>query len=242
MEPTNYRIDPTQQARPSPGSYLSAQQRYPEYYTYMNITPPPPPPPRKWHQGWIIAVVLLMVVFVGVTATLVHLAGNSQTHLSSAIPTPTLDAQAGLQSSDFSKFIEAFAIAMANKDYTAIQKASDTENFQEIPLDADGSGNWNDEYSKLITGNASYIIHYPPITADQEGYSCVGYSKTGITLLNIKINAADVQYVVGTATGTSVSDTNTDSTVFAFELPNAQGATWLWRSVTYNNSIACHLQ
>jgi len=233
MEPTNYRIDPTQQVRPSSGSYHSTQQRYPEYYTYMNITPPPPPPPtpRKRRKGWIVAVFLLIVVLVGVATTIFYLAGESQ-------------ANAGLQSSDFSKFIEAFAIAMANKDYMAIQKASDTENFREIALFSDGRGNWNDVHSKLITGNLSYIIRYPPITPGQEGYSCMGYSKTGITYLNFKINAADVQYVVGTAAGTSVNGSaqaGQDSTVFAFELPATQGATWLWRAVTYNNQMACSI-
>lgn len=230
-----------------------------DLYPYTRIPPPPPPSlPAKKMQWWIaIALPALVLLIIGATLAGYIIGTNSSkssqgssTQTSSAsqsrtpILTPTLDAKMMIHSGDFSKFLEAFAIAMANKDYNTIQSVTDTENFQAIVLRADGGfGTWNYMYSQLTTGNTSFTIHYPPLTADQEGYSCVGYTKQGISLLNIKINADDVQYVVGTAAEPNypqTAQTAPDGTVFAFEIPPGPGGYWFWRAVIFNNTFGCN--
>lgn len=231
-----------------------------ELYPYTRIPPPPPPPPlppKKRHR-WL-AIAFTSLVFITIAAALIGYtivtnssksSQGSSTQTSSdhqsrtPIATPTLDAKMMIHSSDFSKFLEAFAVAMANKDYNTIQAVTDTENFQMIYLHAGGGfGTWNDMYSQLITGNTSFTINYPPLTADQEGYSCMGYTKQGISLLNVNINADDVQYVVGTASEPNQPpsmQTAPDGTVFAFEVPLGPGGYWLWRAVIFNNTPGCN--
>src|SRR5215472_7378403 len=139
---------------------------------------------------------------------------------------------------------------MAQKDYATIQSVTDTGNFQEIPLFAEGEENWKNMDNQLLTGNMSFLIHYPPITATQEMYGlgsgnrCTMYGKNGFPPL-ININASDVQAVVGTSIQPNAppnyAQTQPDATVFIFELPSEHGATWLWRAVTLNNK-SCVLQ
>src|SRR5712691_10613868 len=113
--------------------------------------------------------------------------------------TPTLNTDQAMDSSDFSLFIRAFAQAMTNKQYDIIKRHTDTNNFQGIVLYSDGGyGTWQDTYDRLTTGSLGFTVKYPIITAKQAGYGCVGYSQHGIPYL-MKIDAQDVQYVVGTS-------------------------------------------
>lgn len=222
----------------------------PSFYHPIRITPLPPPPRRRrvllFAVGTVALVALVMATGVGAYQIGISTATASP-RLSPTLvrATPTLDAQQAIQSADFSRFIQAFAILMAQKDYTTIQTATDTENFQEIPLFADGQGNWNEMSSELKTGNISFVIQYPPITATEEGYgmiegnSCTMYGKNGFPPW-ININTADVQAVVGTSiqpnAPSNYLQTAPYGTVFIFELPNGPtGTSWLWRAVTFNN-------
>jgi hypothetical protein len=218
---------------------------------YLATPLPPPPPLRPKKPIWLFCLVGFSVValIVGVGFFGYSLGDSSSKVSSSAatstpVSTPTLDAKTMIHAGDFTKFFEAFATAMANKDYATIQSVTDTENFQSIALYADGGfGTWNDMYSQLNTGNISFILHYPPITADQENYSCVGYGSKGVPSLNVNISANDIQYVVGTASrpGDSGSlQTQIDATVFVFEIPYGPANFWLWRAVFFNNVAGCN--
>ena len=212
-----------------------------------------PPPPRRRQNRWLLlgmvfVVVLIMAAGVGAYQLgILHQTeapARTTTHLSSpqVKATPTLDAKQAVESPDFSTFIQGFAILMAQKDYATIPSVTDTGNFQEIPLFAEGEENWKDMDNQLLTGNMSFLIHYPPITATQEGYGlkegngCTMYGKNGFPPL-ININASDVQAAVGTSIQPNAPSLQTqpDTTVFIFELPSLPGASWLWRAVTLNN-------
>ena len=221
-----------------------------QYLPYEYLAPPPPPLHPK-RPIWLFFLVGLSMValltgvgFFGYSLGNSPLKSTSSMTTSNSISTPTLDAKTMIHASDFPKFLEAFATAMANKDYATIQSVTDTENFQSIALYADGGfGTWNDLYSQLTTENTSFIIHYPPITADQEGYSCVGYGSKGIPSLNVNINANAIQYVVGTTSEPNypaTTQTQPDSTVFVFEIPYGPANFWLWRGVFYNNVAGCN--
>jgi hypothetical protein len=256
-DPT-FRREPREPTQPrqftfpygTPNNY-SAYPQYEETYDYIPPPPPPPLPPSKSSSSrrtWLFAaLVLLLVLLIGISSFAAYQLGKQsisvQASKTSAVPTPTLDAKDAVQTGDFSKFIEAFAQLMAAKDYGAIQSATDTENFFAIPLRAEGKDDWNGMYSQLTTGNISFVITYPPITADEEGYTCEGYSKMGITLLDVPIDALDVMYVVGTAIEPGAADsaqTDQNGTVFIFELPRLPSADWLWRGVTFNNQLGCN--
>ncbi len=228
---------------------------YSSYEHFATPIPPPPPPSlpsQSTRKVWIISLCLFSIaILLAGTAYFGYTFGKSFSHRGSpsspSNPTriPTLDTQTMIHAGDFSKFLEAFASAMANKDYATIQSATDTENFQSVVLRADGGfGSWSEMYAQLTTGNTSFVITYPPITADQESYNCEGYTKQGITQLGITINADDIQYVVGTTfepnMPTNNAQTVPNSTVFVFELPlGPGGGSWLWRAVIFNNSIGC---
>ena len=228
----------------------TGQFQYPPY-EYLATPIPPPPPSRPKRPVWLFFLLGLSLValFAGV-GFFGYSLGNSSSKASSppatstSISTPTLDTKTMIYAGDFSKFIEAFATAMANKDYATIQSVSDTENFQSIRLYADGGfGTWSDMYSQLTTGNLSFVVHYPPITADQENYSCVGYSSKGIPQLNVNITADAIQYVVGTTSNPAypgTMQTQPDATVFVFEVPYGPANFWLWRAVFFNNVSGCN--
>jgi hypothetical protein len=204
----------------------------------------------------VFVVILIMASGVGAYQLgILHQAeapARTTTSLSSpqVKATPTLDAKQAIGFTDFASFIQGFAILMAQKDYTTIQSVTDTGNFQEIPLFAEGEENWKDMDNQLLTGNMSFLLHYPPITATQEGYGlkegngCTMYGKNGFPPF-ININAADVQAVVGTSIQPNAppnyAQTQPDTTVFIFEFPHGPGGTWLWRAATCNNK-SCDLQ
>jgi len=239
-----------------PGSYSGNFQYPPNEYL---ATPIPPPPPRLKRPAWLFLLAgLSVLVLISAVGLLGYYLGTSSsksstptrssaafsTSTSAPISTPTLDAKTMIHASDFSKFIEAFATAMANKDYAIIQSVTDTQNFQSIVLYAGGGfGTWNEMYSQLTTGNISFIVHYPPLTAMQEGYACVGYGNAGVPSLNVNINASEIQYIVGTASepnNPGTMQTQPDSMVFAFEVPQGPGTFWLWRAVFFNNVAQCN--
>ena len=212
---------------------------------------PPPPPVVYVHKGyrslpWFVYIIGAVLVFlICFEAGIIYFSSaatkQTKSHAAAIVPllTPTLDAKAAVQTEDFSQFIQAFAILIANKDYAAITTSTDIGNFQAIPLDADGQSNWHDTYNQLVTGNLSFVVQYPPITPAQENFTACAYGKNGYPPL-INVDAADVQYVIGTSIKPGIpSDSN--GTVFIFELPHPTGGPlpWLWRGVTYNNQIAC---
>lgn len=220
------------------------------------VIAPPPPPKKQWKGGLLASAIAVLgfllislIIFVGIVGRLpwqqppVVIPTQSSTSAQTML-TPTLNVTQALQSDDFSLFIKAFAQAMASRDYTTIQKVSDTQNFQEIALDASGHGSdWNYTYNEMMTGNFNFTIAYPPITAEQEGYTKCGYGPQGISNMMV-IDAAGVQYVVGTTINpTWPADAVGNpprGTVFVFELPNGPtGESWLWRAVIFNSSIAC---
>jgi hypothetical protein len=209
------------------------------YYGYPDIPPPPPPPVNKHKQYTIlisIFVALGLVIggsVIGVIAThqFSQTLGQTQAELH---PTPTQDIAIGLVSSDFPTFLRAFATAMAAKDYSAIQKSTDTQNFQYIPLLADGTLSWNQTYDELTTGNLSAVLQYPPITPAQEGYC--HYTQNGLPQI-LSVNGASLEYDVGTLSGNAIGSSmqaNLNGTVFAFE--SAEGGIWLWRAIVTNNT------
>lgn len=240
----------------------------PSFYNPPPITPFSPPNPRRGRARWFVIGAVLVVALVMAAGIGAYQIGISQTHRSqqslATAPaslqlsptlvraTPTLDAQQAIQSADFSNFIQAFAILMAHKDYTTIQKATDTANFQEVHLFADGGlGSWKDMHNQLTTGNINFVIQSPPITAAAEGYGvregnvCTMYGKNGLSPF-INIKAAHVQAIVGTSivpnSPSNSLQTAPNRTVFIFELPNGTaGTSWLWRAVTFNNQ-ACAQQ
>ncbi len=234
---------------------------------YLNDTYLPPPPPEYYmHQrtgrSWKISVPILLILIGAVVGVLAYPAINSMVNPSSSISkptpfvpfsmpavtaaaTPTLDTDQAMNSSDFSLFIRGFAQAMANKQYDIIKGHTDTNNFQGILLYSDGGySTWKDTYNSLTTGNLSFTVKYPIITAKQVGYACVGYSQHGIPQL-MNIDAQDVQYVVGTASEPNSPDGQTlqvapDATVFVFEVPTGPAVFWLWRGYTLNNVKNCN--
>jgi hypothetical protein len=218
----------------------------------------PPPPPTSKPRVWLILLACLLSFLAGSGMTYAllkeqaliwHAFGLLQQEtpgaLSPLLPTPTPDPQAMLSSTDFSVFIKGFATEMANKDYAVIQHVTDTQNFQSLILYTDdGLGTWEQTDEQLTTGNLGLIVQYPPISADQEGYACVGYGSHGLSQFNININAAHVVYVVGTATGPDVTGSTQatpDTMVFIFEFPQGPpGTTWLWRGYVLNNITGCN--
>ena len=192
MEPTQPPYEPTQfpynLTRPP---YEPTQISGDPYSPYVGLPPiPPPPPVPKRRRGWMVGAIVLIIVVISTTAVIAYMIGKGQvvsqqhlptssspttTHTPAQASTPTQAIQTStpgvaqaLQTADFNMFIKAFAQAMANKDYSDIQKATDTQNFQEIPLEADGISTWNDTYNGLTTGNLGFVVQYPPITAEQE--------------------------------------------------------------------------
>ncbi|HLV97353.1 MAG TPA: hypothetical protein VKT82_01640 [Ktedonobacterales bacterium] len=230
---------------------------YPEFnrpdYLQPPPSPPPPPAPQKRQVNIIVALIVLCIVLIlalPVTAYFVFYRSEGSSLTTPSVPlatepasTPTLNARAGLLTDDFSKFLESFSALLEQHDYVSIQTAADTENFQAIPLRASGSQDWQQFYGNLTYNAYSLSISSPPLTPDQAGYACFGYGPSGIAYLDLTINAK-LMYVVGTA---QVPGTPPDAnpfyaingTVFVFELPYGPSATWLWRAVTFNNSLGC---
>jgi hypothetical protein len=216
------------------------QSNFGELYPYTQMPPPPPPPvnKRKTFQmliGIIVAIGLIVCgAIVGAVASRQYLQTPGQTQ-TAFHPTPTQDIKIALLSSDFPTFLKAFATAMASKDYADIRQVTDTQNFQYIPLNAEGFLSWNETYNELITGNISPVLQYPPITPSQESYC--NYTQSGYTGL-LTINSTNVEYDIGTLSGNAVAgttQTNTNGTVFAFESAPV-GGIWLWRAMVSNNS------
>ena len=230
----------------------STTERGTGYYLRHPIPPPPPSPEwsmKKQHSVPLSLFIALSIItgiflllFIG--AGMLYWSAIPRTSLTPAEATPTLNAEQAMDSSDFSVFIRGFAQAMANKQYDIIKSHVDTNNFQSIVLYADGGyGTWQDAYDQLTTGNISFTVQYPIITAAQESYGCVGYSQQGIPGL-MKIDAQSVQYVVGTASEPNSPDGQTlqtapNATVFVFEQPNEPGGYWLWRGYILNNVANC---
>lgn len=209
------------------------------YYPDQHLVPPPPP--RRKHILLILVIVWLSVVLILVSATAVILYERQipAASVPTATSTPTL-----LQTADFSKFYEVFSDLMNHHDYAAIQSATDTENFQAIALrTSSGTSGWYTIHNQLTSGQLSFSLVYPPFTPDRAGDSCFGYGPTGIAYLDLTIDAFELQYVVGTASTPSASSDDPFvapyGTVFVFELPNGPSPTWLWRAVTFNNSLGC---
>ena len=219
--------------------------KHPSPYDLRNIpTPPPPPLPpiRKKRFTRLLRSALLIMALGAAIGLLLYaipkippLTSTPQTAPPSTLqPTPTLDLQEALVSSDFNTFLRAFAIAMASKQYSLIQSFADRNNFQYIPLCASGIGSWNTTYDALVTGNLTAVLHYPQLTPQQEGYQ--GYTDHSAPIIG-NIGATAVQYDVGTLSGNNVDGTtqaNRDGTVFVFE--SITGSSWLWRGLTANNS------
>ncbi len=211
-----------------------------EYYGYPDIPPPPPPPVkrRRNYRMFLIFFIAIGLVIGGSIIGSVVTRQFSRTPRQAQVelyPTPTQDTKIALQSSDFPTFIKAFATTMASKDYADIQHVTDTQNFQYIPLNAEGSLSWNDTYNELTTGNLSPVLQYPPITPSQESYC--NYTQNGYSGL-FTINSTNVEYDVGTLSGNAIAgttQTNTNGTVFAFESAPV-GGLWLWRAMVSNNS------
>jgi len=240
-----------------PTKYGNYERTTPNPYLHNPYLPPPPPPEYYMHQRngkvWKISVPIFLILIGAVVGILVYPTINGMVNPSpitskptpyvpfsmpavTAAATPTLDTDQAMDSSDFSLFIRTFAQAMTNKQYDIIKRHTDTNNFQGIVLYSDGGySTWEDTYNSLTTGNLSFTVHYPIITATQAGYGCVGYSQHGIPYL-MKIDAQDVQYVVGTS---SVQGTAPDTTVFIFEVPTGPVVFWLWRGYTLNNLTPC---
>lgn len=208
-----------------------------DLYPYTQIPPPPPVRKHKLYKILIVSIVAIGLVvgggIAGVAAShqFSQTLGQTQAELH---PTPTQDVTIALVSSDFPTFLKAFATAMAAKDYTAIQKSTDTQNFQYIPLLADGSLSWNQTYDELTTGNLSAVLQFPPITPAQEGYC--HYTQSGYPQI-LTVNGGSLEYDVGTLSGNAIGSSmqaNLNGTVFAFE--SAEGGIWLWRAIITNNS------
>ena len=225
------------------------QSSFGELYPYTHM--PPPPPPSNKHKFFKILIGIVVAsglvasgAIVGVFAS--HQFSKTPIQTQATLqptptktqavshPTPTQDIAIALGTSDFQTFLKAFAIAMASKDYADIQKATDTQNFQYIPLHADGIGSWGDTYNELTTGNLSAVLQYPLITPSQEGFC--KYTQNGLP--GLSVNATSIEYDVGTLSGNAVDDTtqtNRNGTVFAFE--SVTGSNWLWRALITNNDI-----
>lgn len=233
----------------------SSDPYYPEFQeppTYLQPPPASTPPPPRRREKKLALLLLCGALLIGgsFSAYIVLAHGQIQSPSSasststSTRTTPTLDARAALVTNDFSQFLQAFTVLLTRRDYATIQTATDTQNFQEIPLRADGIADWHEMYHELTTGALSLTIPPSPLNPDQAGYSCFGYSASGISYLSIKIDALQLQYVVGTAhaPGTSANEPINDhnGTVFVFELPNEPSPTWFWRAVTFNNSLGCN--
>ena len=219
--------------------------KYPSPYDLRNIpTPPPPPrlpPTRKKRFTRLLRSALLIMALVVAIGLLLYvipkippLTSTPQTAPPSTLqPTPTLDLQEALGSSDFTTFLRAFAIALASKQYSLIQSFADTNNFQYIPLCASGIGSWNSTYDALVTGNLAAVLHYPQLTPQQEGYQ--GYTNHSAPIMG-NIGATAVHYDVGTLSGNNVdgsTQANRDGSVFVFESPT--GSSWLWRGLISDN-------
>jgi hypothetical protein len=54
----------------------------------------------------------------------------------------------------------------------------------------------------------------------------------------MKIDAQDVEYVVGTSNDQGLD--TPDTTVFVFEVPTGPAVFWLWRGYTLNNVKNCN--
>ena len=244
-----------------PTSRVNYERTTPNPYLHDTYLPPPPPEyymHQRTGKAWKVAlpmVLLLLGVVVGVLAyPTINGMINPSSLTSKPTPyvpfgmpavTPTLNTDQAMDSSDFSLFIRAFAQAMTNKQYDIIKRHTDTNNFQGIVLYSDGGyGTWQNTYDRLTAGSLSFTVEYPIITAKQAGYGCVGYSQHGIPYL-MKIDAQDVEYVVGTASEPNSPDGQTlqvapDATVFIFEIPTGPAVFYLWRGYTLNNVKNCN--
>jgi len=246
--------DPTKSSKPlepTQGVYYRPYNPYEHTSPYGGYIPYPPPPPfmsrHRKLKVFLIVLAALVVIFSLIAGTKLVIQSQSK---SAELPapvivggptiTPTQDALQALSSPDFPSFIKAFATLLAEKNYTAIAGASDTQNFQYTPLCADSGGGWSYTYDALTTGNLSLVVQYPVITPDQEEYT--GYSPGG--RWSMGINAKSVEYVVGTASGPDVDGTTqayTNGSVFIFELPYPTGGPlpWLWRCLVLSNQMHC---
>lgn len=211
------------------------------YYPDQHLVPPSPP--RRKHILLILVIVWLSVVLILVSATAVILY-ERQVPVAS-IPTATATSSAPtLDTDNFSRFFKAFLLLLQQHDYDSIQSATDTENFRAIPLRSSGTQSWNEFLLELTSGQMSFLISPDALTADQAGYSCFDYGPSGIGYIDYTIDALQLRYMVGTTFVLNHPPgddplTAQNGTVFVFELPRESSPTWLWRAVTFNNSLGC---
>src|SRR5690348_8414882 len=131
---------------------------YPEFDPPTYLQPPPPPKPRRDKFFALILLACAVILAVPFTAYFVFYRSTSSPITSHTNITPTLDAKAALLTDDFSKFLEAFTLLLERKDYAAIQTATDTENFQAIPLRASGIQDWQEVYGNLTAGAYYFVL------------------------------------------------------------------------------------
>ncbi len=220
---------------------------YPEFHgppAYLQPPPPPSPPPSP-HRNKVLAALLLVGMLImgssfGIYLLITHAA------LQSSVPvfiTPTPNLKVNLRTSDFSQFFDAFAGLAQQHDYASIRTVTDTQNFQAIALGTDPPyQDWRDFSPPLLSGDVTFSFSSPPITADEAGYTCFGYGPNGIGSAHVSIEAQSLQFIVGTMRvtgGPNDQQPPAFDDVFVFELPNTPTATWLWRAVTFNNSLGC---
>lgn len=212
------------------------------------------PPPIQRRNHWLLVILLCGIFYLagGLSTYLALSRASSQNPsllpLPSPIPSPTVNP---LRSPDFSTFLSAFTVILQQRDYATLQQGVDTEHFQAIymrpspfpyqPTDP-GPYNWQTINQAMLTQGLRFTILSPPLTADQAGYSCFGYGPSGIAYLHLTIDAKMLMYVVGTAQRPGpVADplVTPNGTIFVFELPKDPSPVWLWRAVTFNNSLGC---
>jgi hypothetical protein len=213
----------------------------PIYYPDQHLVPPPPPKRRR-HPLLILVIVWLSIVLILVSASAVILYERQVPVVSTPTATATSSAPT-LDTDNFSRFFKAFLLLLQQHDYDSIQSATDTENFRAIPLRSSGTQDWSEFLPELTSGQMSFLISPDALTADQAGYSCFDYGPSGIGYIDYTIDALQLRYMVGT---TFVLNPPPDDpliapngTVFVFELPRGSSPTWLWRAVTFNNSLGC---
>lgn len=212
----------------------------------------PPQPPRRRSNWPLIVILLIIALIVAISTTVLFYLKQNPSASLGLLPTST--AANSLYTSNFSQFLHAFSLVLQEKDYATLQTVVDTQNFQAMYMVPEpevyapsnpGPYNWQVINRELVTGRISFVLSSPLLTADQAGYaSCFGYTQTGITAQHIEIDAQSLQYIVGTLKPgpgyfTSDPEWTTNSTVFVFELPDTSSPTWLWRAVTFNNSLGC---
>ncbi|GER88906.1 hypothetical protein KDW_30680 [Dictyobacter vulcani] len=238
-------------------------QKKPTQYAFSEPIPIPPPPPDwkpstlSWRTLVIVVLVSLLIgggSFFGwlkysqVLSPVQKTTGATTpapTHTPMSIATPTADRNQSLQTSDFDKFLHNFRVALYDdKNYDAVQKVTDTNNFQYASI-AEGSPlDWKFIHDHLVNGDMTLLISDPIWTPEVAGYNCAGrlYGPNGVYVNGHAVMAipnANVKYDLGTSYSSHLEfDSQGASEVFVFEQPNQSGQ-WFWRGYTYGNISNC---